>query len=57
MFTVAGLCVLALVWAAFVIAILAVCAAGGAADDQRERWHMERERAMQSKAQQERGAA
>jgi hypothetical protein len=33
------LLILVLVWAALVVAVCAVCAAGGAADERSERWH------------------
>ena len=49
--------VLAFVWACLIIAICAICAAGGAADEQSEEWYREHERTAEDVDQQERGAA
>jgi len=49
--------VLAFLWACFVIAICAICAAGGAADELSEEWYSEQNRRAEDVDQQERGAA
>lgn len=49
--------VLALSWACFVIAICAICAAGGAADEHSEEWYHEQRRMAEVTDQEERGAA
>jgi hypothetical protein len=48
--------VLALVWVCLLLAICAICAIGGAADDQVEEWYREHKRSAEVD-QQERGAA
>jgi hypothetical protein len=55
MLTVLG--VLALLWACFVVAICAICAAGGAADERSEEWYSEQNCRTEDVDQQERGAA
>jgi Na+-transporting methylmalonyl-CoA/oxaloacetate decarboxylase gamma subunit len=49
--------VLAFVWACLIIAICAICAVGGAADEQSEEWYRERKRRAEDVEQQGRGAA
>jgi Na+-transporting methylmalonyl-CoA/oxaloacetate decarboxylase gamma subunit len=49
--------VLAFVWAWLIIAICAICAVGGAADEQSEEWYREHKRNAEDVDQQRRGAA
>jgi Na+-transporting methylmalonyl-CoA/oxaloacetate decarboxylase gamma subunit len=49
--------VLAFVWACLIIAICAICAIGGAADEQSEEWYLEQKRMAEEVDQQGRGAA
>jgi Na+-transporting methylmalonyl-CoA/oxaloacetate decarboxylase gamma subunit len=49
--------VLALVWACLIIAICAICAVGGAADEQSEEWYREHKRTAEDVDRQRRGAA
>jgi hypothetical protein len=48
---------LVLVWAVLAVAVVAVCAAGGAADDESERWYARRKEAQKPKGGPERDAA
>jgi len=52
-----GVCVLALLWVAGIVAICCICAAGGAADARTEEWHAEHEQADKPAAHSEKGAA
>lgn len=49
--------VLTLIWACLIIAICAICAAGGAADEQSEEWYRDHKRTTDDVDQQRRGAA
>ena len=51
------LVVAASVWVSLMLAICAICAVGGAADEQSEEWYCERQRAAEDEHQRERGAA
>ena len=51
------LVVAAFVWAMLLLAVCAVCAVGGAADEQSEKWYHESRSAAEDVDQQERGAA
>jgi hypothetical protein len=48
---------LAALWAFLLLAICAICAVGGAADEQSEEWYCERQRAAEDERRRERGAA
>lgn len=48
---------LALVWVCLVVAICAICAAGGIADDQSDDWHREQQLMSEDAVEDERGAA
>jgi hypothetical protein len=52
-----GVCVLALLWVAGIVAICCICAAGGAADASTEEWYAEHEEADKTGSQAEKGAA
>jgi Na+-transporting methylmalonyl-CoA/oxaloacetate decarboxylase gamma subunit len=49
--------VLAFVWACLIIAICAICAVGGAADEQSEEWYREHKRTAEDVDQQRRGGS
>jgi outer membrane biogenesis lipoprotein LolB len=49
--------VFALVWACLLMAVCAICAVAGAADDQSEQWYREHKRAAEDVDHQKRGAA
>jgi hypothetical protein len=49
--------VFAFVWACLLLAVCALCAVAGAADEQSERWYSEHKRAADDVDQQKRGAA
>jgi hypothetical protein len=51
------LLILVLVWAALVVAVCAICAAGGVADEDTERWYSEIERGRNSPEGSDRDAA
>jgi hypothetical protein len=57
MLIVLGVCALVAVWVGLVVAICAICAAGGVADDRREEWYAEQGRVSEGKDGSERGAA
>jgi hypothetical protein len=52
-----GVCVLALLWVAFFVAICCICAAGGAADAKTEEWYAEHKKAPDPGPDAEKGAA
>lgn len=51
------LAVLGFVWACLIIAICAICAIGGAADEQSEEWYREHKQMSEDVDQRGRGAA
>jgi hypothetical protein len=51
------LVVLALIWGSLALAICAICAVGGAADEQSEAWYREHMKTTEEVDQDERGAA
>jgi gamma-glutamylcysteine synthetase len=57
MLFVLAVCALVALWVGLVVAICAICAAGGAADDRSEEWYAEQRRVSEGKDDSERGAA
>ena len=51
------LVIAASIWVILLLAICAICAAGGMANEQTEEWYLEHRRAAEDVDQQERGAA